>query len=199
MMAMASGVAVFLDRDGTLIRDVGYLRNVDELELLPGVPQALALLRNFGFKLVVVTNQSAVARGWLSEVELSRIHDGLAAKLARSGIVLDAIYYCPHHPVEGTGAYRIECACRKPRGGMIERACADLGIDPTASYVVGDKEIDVELSESVGATAVRVGAVNAAASEGALAQPVLAKDLLQAAHWIIKNARRKARCTQLVK
>ncbi len=196
---MASGVAVFLDRDGTLIRDVGYLRNVDELEILPGVPQALALLQNFGFKLVVVTNQSAVARGWLSEFELSRIHDALAAKLAQSGIVLDAIYYCPHHPVEGIGAYRIECACRKPKGGMIERACADLGIDPTASYVVGDKEIDVELSESVGATAVRVGAVNTAASEGALAQPVLAKDLLQAAHWITENARRKERCTQLAK
>jgi D-glycero-D-manno-heptose 1,7-bisphosphate phosphatase len=199
MMAMASGVAVFLDRDGTLIRDVGYLRNVDELEILPGVPQALALLQNFGFKLVVVTNQSAVARGWLSEFELSRIHDALAAKLAQSEIVLDAIYYCPHHPVEGMGAYRIECACRKPKGGMIERACADLGIDPTTSYVVGDKESDMELSNSVGATGVRIEAISDAVSGGAIGQPILANDLLQAAYWIIENARRKARCAQLAK
>ena len=189
MTAVPVGSAVFLDRDGTLIRDVGYLRNVEKLEILPRVPQGLTLLQNCGFKLIVVTNQSAVARGWLSEVDLRRIHDALAARLARCGIVLDATYYCPHHPVDGTGIYRMECTCRKPRTGMIERARADLGIDPTVSYVVGDQESDVELAKSVGAIAVRIGTANPGISEVDRAEPVVVKDLLEAAHWIVEDAR----------
>jgi D-glycero-D-manno-heptose 1,7-bisphosphate phosphatase len=191
MTATAVGSAVFLDRDGTLIRDVGYLRTFENLEILPGVPQALTLLQSCGLKLVVVTNQSAVARGWLSEVDLRRIHDALAARLARCGIVLDAIYYCPHHPVDGTGSYLLDCTCRKPKTGMIERARADLGIDPTVSYVVGDQETDVQLAKNAGAIGVRIGAANPGISEFDRAEPVLVNDLLEAAHWIVEDARLK--------
>ncbi|MGE5218522.1 MAG: D-glycero-alpha-D-manno-heptose-1,7-bisphosphate 7-phosphatase [Chloroflexota bacterium] len=192
MKARTRAAAVFLDRDGTLVRDVGYLRCVAQLEVLAGVPQALVLLRDFGFKLVVVTNQSAVARGWLSEEELGRIHDTLAAELARGGARLDRIYYCPHHPTEGNGPYRIECACRKPKTGMIERACAELGVDPALSYVVGDQGSDMEMARRVGAIAVRITTENKPGCETGLAQSATAVNLTAAARWIVGHASGKA-------
>jgi D-glycero-D-manno-heptose 1,7-bisphosphate phosphatase len=185
------GAAVFLDRDGTLIRDVGYLRRIDELEILPKVPEALRLLREQGFKLVVVTNQSAIARGWLSETELAEIHAALGAKLAHSGARLDAIYYCPHHPAEGEGAYRRQCTCRKPDSGMIQRAAAELGVDPSASYVVGDQKTDVELARRIGATAVLID--RAAPSTSGAAAIATAGDLWEAAGWITEHAKQTAR------
>jgi D-glycero-D-manno-heptose 1,7-bisphosphate phosphatase len=191
MMARSmEGAAVFLDRDGTLIRDVGYLRQVDQLEILPGVPAALRLLRERGFKLVVVTNQSAVARGWMSEDELAKINAALGAELARQGARLDATYYCPHHPEAGEGPYRQSCSCRKPRTGMIERACAELGLNPAISYVVGDQKTDEELAKRIGATAFLIGAAGPLASTGATrAGPI---DLWQAAQWIIEHSKRVA-------
>jgi D,D-heptose 1,7-bisphosphate phosphatase len=186
------GVAVFLDRDGTLIRDVGYLQRLEQLEILPGVPSALRLLQRHGLKLVVVSNQSAVARGWLSEVDLRKIHAALSAELARRGVRLDGIYYCPHHPTEGKGTYRVDCHCRKPDVGMIERAAADLGVNPTESYVVGDQVTDVELAKRIGATAVFVGG-NRAAIAGAAAPAVAVADLGQAAEWIIEHRERTER------
>ena len=191
MKDLARTAAVFLDRDGTLVREVGYLRRVEQLEILPGVPQALALLRDFGFKLVMVTNQSAVARGWLSEEELGRIHETLAAALGRDGASLDGIYYCPHHPTEGSGPYRLECACRKPKSGMIERACAELGLDPTLSYVVGDQEIDMEMARRVGATAVRIAAENNSGGEMGHAASATAGNLMAAARWIVGHVGRR--------
>ena len=182
---------MFLDRDGTLIRDVGYLRRIDELEILPKVPEALQLLREQGFKLVVVTNQSAIARGWLSEAALAEIHAALGAKLARSGARLDAIYYCPHHPVEGEGAYRRQCTCRKPDSGMIERAAAELGVDPSASYVIGDQKTDVELAQRIGATAVLIRRPGLPTNEARAT--VTAVDLWEAAGWITEHAKQAAR------
>jgi D-glycero-D-manno-heptose 1,7-bisphosphate phosphatase len=182
------GAAVFLDRDGTLIRDVGYLRRIDEMEILPKVPEALRLLRRQGFKLVLVTNQSAVGRGWLSEEELAAIHAALGAALAGGGARLDAIYYCPHHPVEGKGAYRQQCACRKPDIGMVERASAELGVDPAASYVVGDQKIDVELARRVGAAALLIGSARSPLE--AVRADAVVEDLWQAARWIVEHAAR---------
>ena len=193
MTVLTDDAAVFLDRDGTLVRDVGYLRRVEQLEILPEVPQALALLREFGFKLVVVTNQSAIARGWLSEEELGRIHQSLAVELARGGASLDGIYYCPHHPTEGKGPYRLECACRKPKAGMIERACAELGLDPSRSYMVGDQASDMAMARRVGATAVRITAKNNSGSEMGLAPSATAVNLMAAARWIIGHAGRSAK------
>ncbi|MGH7855425.1 MAG: D-glycero-alpha-D-manno-heptose-1,7-bisphosphate 7-phosphatase [Candidatus Binatia bacterium] len=185
------GAAVFLDRDGTLIRDVGYLRRTDQIEILPRVPAALRLLRDQGFKIVVVTNQSAVARGWMSEEDLAAIHDTLAAQLAQSGASLDAIYYCPHHPVEGKGIYQQVCACRKPNSGMIERACDDLGLNPAASYVVGDQKTDIELAKRIGATALLIGAsAPPLASQNSEGPSVV--DLWQATQWILEHSKQAA-------
>jgi D-glycero-D-manno-heptose 1,7-bisphosphate phosphatase len=187
MGAAAKGAAVFLDRDGTLIREVNYLCAVEQVEILPGVAQALRLLREGGFKLVMVTNQSVIARGRLSEAGLQEIHAALSAKLDAQGARLDAIYYCPHHPTEGIGDYRMACACRKPNSGMIERAVQDLNLDARRSYVVGDQMSDVELARRVGAAAILLGRDGAAAAARAVNVAVV-DDLLQAARWIIERA-----------
>ena len=183
------GWAVFLDRDGTLIREVGYLRRVEQIELLPQVPAALRLLREHGFKLVVVTNQSAVARGWLSEQDLSNIHGALNGALAQRGARLDGIYYCPHHPTEGTGPFRMDCCCRKPKAGMIERASVELGLIPTQSYVVGDQKTDIELADRIGATALLIRGEQAAAAKDMTGVPIVA-DLWHAALWIVEHKSR---------
>lgn len=178
------GAAVFLDRDGTLIREINYLSAIEQIAILPGVAEALRRLRDRGFKLVMVTNQSVVGRGGLSEASLTRIHGEITARLARDGAWLDAIYYCPHHPTEGLGDYRVDCQCRKPKTGMIRRAAAELKIDPTLSYVIGDQLIDIELARAVGATGILVGA-HPTIGAGALPRdfPTLG-DLRSAAAWI---------------
>lgn len=183
--------AVFLDRDGTLIRDVGYLRQIDEIEILPKVPEALRLLREAGFKLVLVTNQSAIARGWLSENELAAIHGALTAALERRGARLDAIYYCPHHPTEGNDRYRTDCTCRKPDRGMIDRAAAELAIDSSISYVVGDQKTDIDLARRIGAKAILLrGRASLAYEHGAVA---VADDLWTAARWIVDDGVQSSR------
>jgi len=177
--------AIFLDRDGTLIRDVGYLYRQDQVEILPRVAEAIRLLRGQGFLLVVVTNQSAVARGRLTEEELGRIHDALNARLAQDGAQLDGIYYCPHDPTEGVGPYHAECDCRKPNTGMIVRATSDLGLDPSSSYVVGDKTSDMELADRIGAKGVRIASQLVAGSDLAAPKYPVVTDLWQAAEWIV--------------
>ncbi len=176
--------AVFLDRDGTLIREVGHLHRRDQVEILPRVPEAIRLLRAQGFCVVVVTNQSAVARGLLTEAELGKIHEELNARLAQQGAHLDGIYYCPHHPTEGNGAYQYDCDCRKPNTGMIVKAAADLGLDPSRSYVVGDQVIDMELADRVGAKGIRIADPGMEGDATGSKHPVVA-DLWQAARWIL--------------
>ncbi|MBI2228314.1 MAG: HAD family hydrolase [Deltaproteobacteria bacterium] len=177
--------AVFLDRDGTLIRDVGYLYRQDQVEILPRVVESIRLLRGQGFLLVVVTNQSAVARGRLTEEDLGRIHGALNARLAQDGAHLDGIYYCPHHPTEGVGPYHVECDCRKPNTGMIVKAIADLGLDPSSSYVVGDKTSDMDLAERIGAKGVRIAREFAAGGDSSASKYPVVTDLWQAAEWIV--------------
>ena len=188
MALAAKGAAGFLDRDGTLIREVNYLCAVEQIEILPGVAQALRLLRERGFKLVMVTNQSVIARGGLSEAGLQEIHAALSAKLGADGASLDAIYYCPHHPTEGIGEFRVACTCRKPNTGMIERAVKDLDLDATQSYVVGDQMTDFELAHRVGAAAIFIGCVEVAADAARALNVPVVDDLLQAACWIIERA-----------
>ncbi len=180
--------AVFLDRDGTLIRDVEYLTAVEQLDILPGTVPALVLLRAQGFKLVMVTNQSVVARGRLSELELQTIHAELIRRLARGGAVLDAIYYCPHHPTEGVGHFRIVCDCRKPKSGMIQRAARELDLDPARSYVVGDQLADMELAKEAGATGILLVADQAAGRDRGVFDGPLVADLWQAAQWIARHS-----------
>ena len=143
--------AAFVDRDGTLIREVGYLSRMDQLELLPRVGEAILILQSRGLKVVMVTNQSAVARGFINEQDLHEIHHEIKMRLAKSGASLDGIYFCPHHPTEGRAPYRVTCECRKPKPGLVQRACLELGIDAIGSYVVGDQMSDIMLAERVGA------------------------------------------------
>lgn len=191
-MSPKRSAAVFLDRDGTLIRDVGYLCRLDQVEILPGGAEALKLLRNNGLKIVVVTNQSGVGRGFLSEQELHKIHEALIESFAARGAEIDAIYYCPHHPTEGFDGYRVICDCRKPNAGMLRRAAEQLQLDLGASYVVGDQATDMELAARVGAKGVWIHG-------GSQTRPAwprsfyVAADLRQAAQWVIGNLRSNRR------
>ena len=148
--------AVFLDRDGTLIEERGYLDRLDLIAPFSHTAPALARLREAGFALVLVTNQAGVARGYFDEDFVRRAHAHLAELLARDGIVLDGYYYCPHHPEGVVSRYRQVCRCRKPSPGMIERAAADLQLDVARSFVVGDKWLDVELASNAGARGILV-------------------------------------------
>jgi D-glycero-D-manno-heptose 1,7-bisphosphate phosphatase len=187
MNLVSRAAAVFLDRDGTLIRDIGYLCREEQLEILPRVPQAIRRLRERGFKVVVITNQSAVGRGRLAETDLLKINHVLRERLAQNGAFLDGIYYCPHHPTEGIGTYKLECECRKPRTGLIFQASKELSLDPSISYVVGDQVIDVELAQRVGAQGIWICDQNRSDKAAALKAHCVA-DLWEAAEWIIDNS-----------
>jgi D-glycero-D-manno-heptose 1,7-bisphosphate phosphatase len=184
--ALPSGKpAVLVDRDGTLIRDPGYLTRIEQIEVLAGVAEALRLLKRHELTVAVVTNQSAVARGLVTERELAQIHREIERRLARSGARVDAIYYCPHHPSEGRSPYRRACECRKPSPGLALRAAADLDLDLGRSYVVGDKPIDMELASRIGARGLLIVAEGDVAKrpEGAVA----VSDLLAAAERIVED------------
>ncbi len=149
-------IAVFFDRDGTLIEDVGYLRTPDEVRLIPGAAAAVRLLNERRIFTCVVSNQSGVARGFYTEADLVPIHDRLQRELASGGAHLDRIYYCPHHLTEGRPPYNIDCTCRKPRTGMVQRAASEVPIALEKSFVVGDKVSDIELGKAVGAQSILV-------------------------------------------
>jgi D-glycero-D-manno-heptose 1,7-bisphosphate phosphatase len=177
--------AVFVDRDGTLIRDVGHLCRADQVEILPLVPQALRLLNEHHFKVVVVTNQSVIARGRLTEALLTEIHRGLLHRLAELGGTVDGVYYCPHHPTEGAEPYRCVCDCRKPDTGMIRRAAAELGLAVSRSYVVGDQRTDMELAARSGAQGIWIRQGSDTSSEAAAGAVRVVESLWEAARWIV--------------
>lgn len=179
-----SGYTVFLDRDGTLNPDPGYISSPDQFELFPGVAAALARLARAGARLVVVTNQSGVGRGLFSSADLEAIHAKLRRLLQDAGVLLEAIYVCPHHPDE-------RCFCRKPETGMIDRAVRELRIDLSRSYLIGDHAKDMELAKRVGAKRVRVttGEHGAEAlSETGNDRAVIAPSLDEAVTWILADA-----------
>jgi D-glycero-D-manno-heptose 1,7-bisphosphate phosphatase len=153
---MSKRRAVFLDRDGTINVEVQYLHKVEEFEFIPGVPAALKRLKEAGFLLVVVTNQSGIGRGHYDEAALDAIHSHMHEMLAKVGASIDACYFCPHHPEHGKGDYLQECACRKPLPGMLEQAAHDLNIDLASSFMVGDKLADVEAGINAGCTSLMV-------------------------------------------
>lgn len=149
--------AVFLDRDGTMIVERGYLRRLEDIDVFPYTPGAIARLRAAGFAVVVTTNQAGVARGYFDEAFVRATHARLDALLQPSGAAPEAYYYCPHHPDAALEAYRTACRCRKPSPGMIEQAAADLGLDVARSWVVGDRWLDVEMACRAGARGILVG------------------------------------------
>jgi D-glycero-D-manno-heptose 1,7-bisphosphate phosphatase len=155
-MKTGKNKAVFLDRDGTINVEVGYLSDPDELELIPGAAEAVARLNDAGFIVVVVTNQSGVARGYFTEEDVHAVNRRMVDVLQSEGARIDGIYYCPHHPEFGSDVYRKDCECRKPNTGMVKRAVEDLDIDISRSYVVGDHVGDVLLGVNAGAHSIHV-------------------------------------------
>jgi D-glycero-D-manno-heptose 1,7-bisphosphate phosphatase len=148
--------AIFIDRDGTLNEDIGYVSTPDELILYPWAAEAVSLVNKSGFKAVVITNQSGIARGMYSEETLRAIHERMIEELAREGARIDAVYYCPHHPEVGDAHYRIECDCRKPGTGMLDAAAGEHNIDLKRSFVIGDKSSDIMLAENAWARSALV-------------------------------------------
>jgi D-glycero-D-manno-heptose 1,7-bisphosphate phosphatase len=189
--------AVFLDRDGTLIEERGYLDKLEDISLFPETPAALHLLRDAGYALVVVTNQAGVARGFFDEAFVQKAHRRLAEMLEAVNLVLDGYYYCPHHPDGVIPEYTRVCHCRKPAPGMVEKAVRDLGIDIDRSFVVGDKWLDVELATNAGVRSVLVRTGYGAAVEGSqsdLSQPLAIVDtILDAAREIVQHSAARGR------
>ncbi|MDD5700610.1 MAG: D-glycero-beta-D-manno-heptose 1,7-bisphosphate 7-phosphatase, partial [Dehalococcoidales bacterium] len=141
--------AIFVDRDGTVVRDVHYCRHPEDLEFLPSVVDGLRLLNRLDFKIIVITNQSGVARGYFTEETLGRIHDKMSSEIISAGGRIDAIYYCPHHPDD-------KCTCRKPEIGLLEQAAREWDIDMSQSYFIGDKFLDMGAANKAGCKAVLV-------------------------------------------
>jgi D,D-heptose 1,7-bisphosphate phosphatase len=140
--------AAFLDRDGVLIEDTGYVHRPDQVKWLPGAKSAVKKLNDAGFFVFLVTNQAGVARGYYSEADVSRLHCWMTQELAAVGAHLDAIYYCPHHPDGISLTYKMICACRKPAPGLLLRALAEWPVRREGSFLIGDKAIDLQAAEA---------------------------------------------------
>jgi D-glycero-D-manno-heptose 1,7-bisphosphate phosphatase len=185
--------AVFVDRDGTLNREVHFLRRVADLRLLPGSAVGIRALAAAGFTVVVVTNQSGVARGLIRPTTLDAIHATLRRRLAAAGADVAAFYACPHHPTEGRPPLRRRCRCRKPAPGLVARAARELGIDLGRSYCVGDSDADLGLARATGTRSVLVltghGRRTAAAHHDRPPADHVAVNFRAAAEWIIDDAR----------
>lgn len=147
--------AIFLDRDGVIVVDTGYISSPEELILFPDLIPVLKKLQH-SFRLIVVTNQSGVARGYFTEEDLFAINERLLHMLADYGVGLDAIYYCPHHPKVGLDKYRIKCECRKPKPGLLRLATEEFGIELDKSFLIGDKEIDIQAGRAIGIKTIKI-------------------------------------------
>ena len=186
--------AVFLDRDGTIAKDVRYCRRVEDFEILPTVPEAIRLLKENSFRVIVVTNQSGIARGYFTEEVLARIHNKMRDELARYDAWVDAIYYCPHHPDDG-------CDCRKPKTALFHKAAEEHNIDLQSSYVVGDMQMDIDAGKTLGCKTVLVTTGPHSPAPNPQSQNLepgtlnskpqlpdyIASNLLEAAEWITVN------------
>lgn len=184
---------VFLDRDGTMIHDIGYLRRVEEVRWFGFTTDAIRSLNRAGFLVCVTTNQSGIGRGHYTEDDLRGIHGSMQADLEASGARVDGWFYCPHHPLAEVERYRAVCACRKPRPGLIEQAASAFAIDLPRSFVVGDKVLDVGLATAVGARGilVRTGHGEDAMREHAGVIPGaahVAMNLMDAVAWILAES-----------
>ena len=183
--------AVFMDRDGCLIEEMGYINHPSRVRLLPRSPAAVQRLNRAGIPAVMATNQAGIARGYFSEETLALVNDELVARLAREGARLDALYVCTHHPVAGAPPHRAECDCRKPRPGMLRRAARELGLDLSRSVMVGDKPSDVEAGQAAGAAGVLVltgygrGEFELRRQHWSVKPDHVAEDLYEAVEWAL--------------
>ena len=183
--------AVFLDRDGTLIEEVGYLDRPERVEFFPWTIDAVRVLNRAGLAVVLVSNQSGIARGFFTDAVVDQVHQRMADMLAAGGAHIDAYYYCPHHPEGSVAGLARVCECRKPARGLVDRAVAEFGVDPGRSFVVGDRWLDVGLARKVGAKAVLVRTGYGDSEErkppADLTADVIVDNLIAASSWILQN------------
>jgi D,D-heptose 1,7-bisphosphate phosphatase len=178
--------AVFFDRDGVINKEIGYLDSPDKVEIIPGVSEAISLLNKNKFKVVVITNQSGIARGYFTESTLNEINDFIKSELEKDHGKIDAVYYCPHHPDEG-------CDCRKPKIGMIEKAKEDLDIDLENSYLIGDKVTDVQTGVNAKLKSILLltgygREEKEKLKDSGIEVDYIAEDPLSAIEWILKES-----------
>jgi len=184
--------AVFMDRDGTISEEVGYVNHPSRFRLFPFSAAAIKLLNDAGWLAIVITNQAGVARGYFPETMISKVHDLLALELQSAGAHLDAIYYCPHHPSVGDAQYRVDCACRKPKPGLIQGALEQFAIDLDQSWMIGDRYSDIELAHNAGVSSALVmsgygrGEWEHQRSRWRHQPDLVAEDLLAAVNQIIR-------------
>jgi D-glycero-D-manno-heptose 1,7-bisphosphate phosphatase len=181
--------AAFLDRDGTLIEEVGYLDRPERVVLYPWSIDAVRALNRAGIQVVMTSNQSGVARGFFTTAVVDAVHARIADLLRAGGARIDAYYYCPHHPDGKVPEFARACDCRKPGTGLVTRAIAELGIDPGRSYSVGDRWLDVALARAVGARGVLVrtgyGALEETRPRDGLQADAIVNNLVEAVSWIL--------------
>jgi D-glycero-D-manno-heptose 1,7-bisphosphate phosphatase len=184
---MSAGV--FLDRDGTLIEEVGYLDRPERVALYPWTTAAIRALNQAGVRVVLITNQSGVARGFFPEAVVQRVHAHIAGLLGAGGARIDAYYYCPHHPDGKVPEYSRPCDCRKPGRGLVDKAVRELGVDPLRSFSVGDRWLDIALARTVGARGILVrtgyGVTEEAKPPAGLSADAVVDNLIEAVSWIL--------------
>ncbi|MEE8638244.1 MAG: D-glycero-beta-D-manno-heptose 1,7-bisphosphate 7-phosphatase [Candidatus Margulisiibacteriota bacterium] len=179
--------AVFLDRDGTIVEDVGYMNSPEQIQFIPGSIEAIKTLNEAGYKVVIISNQAGVARGLVTEDMLQTIDKVLHKGILNGGAHLDGIYYCPHHPEHGVYPYKQACECRKPHPGLIKRAYRDLDIDLSQSYMIGDKASDIQAGKGAGTKTVFVTSGRGKEEKKKLKEKPdhVADNLLEAVKWIL--------------
>ena len=188
-------VGVFMDRDGTVSKEIGYVNHAARYELLPRTAAAIKLLNENGIKALLATNQAGVARGYFPEERITEVHQKLERLLAEEDAYLDQIYYCKHHPDVGEGEYRQNCDCRKPKPGLLKQGAKDFDLDLEQSYMIGDKISDVEAAKRVGATGILVltgygrGVYEYEQDQWTVQPDYIAEDLYEAVEWILGEQR----------
>ena len=193
---MPSRPAVFMDRDGCLTEEVGYVNHVSRIRLLPRTAEAVCRLNAAGIPAVMITNQAGIARGYFSAAVLAASLDAMTSQLRDGGAHLDGLYVCTHHPREGAPPYRADCDCRKPKPGLLLRAARELDLDLTASVMIGDRISDVAVGQAVGAAGVLVltgygrGEWEHQRHEWTVKPDLIAEDLLDAVEWALGRRRR---------
>jgi len=184
--------AVFLDRDGTLVEEAGYLDRLERLVFFPYSVDAVRLLNRAGLAVVIVTNQAGIARGIFKESFVGEAHRHIAERLSAGGARVDGFYYCPHHPEAVIEAYRQSCDCRKPQPGLLKRAASDLDIALDQSFVVGDRWHDLEAGQRVGARGVLVrtgyGKTEEAAGHSVVTPSAIVDNVMEAVSWILRES-----------
>jgi D-glycero-D-manno-heptose 1,7-bisphosphate phosphatase len=193
---MEKNIAIFLDRDGTINEEVGYLDREDKLKMIPAAFEAIRLINAQGIKAVVITNQAGIAKGLFTEKFVRRVNERIQRELIERGAFIDRFYFCPHHPVDGVAPYRQICECRKPEPGLLKQAAADLNIDLARSYMIGDRYRDIETMHRAGGKGVLVltgygqdFVQNAGPDEANDKNKPehIAADILEAVRWILKD------------